>query len=180
MNVIDHGIMYEAIHLGGADGLRSPGKVTLSGHDRTHEWDIRKPMSMGGAATLYRGENIAEFTASFELLRENENGDNEFELWDKFAAMLRGMLPAGGKPKPLPIYHPDLDSQGISVVCLKKLGGMTYDGKGGAVVAVDFLEYRKPKPRIEGPSGPGKLKDYDPNADKKAELAALNAEAARP
>jgi hypothetical protein len=61
---------------------------------------------------------------------------------------------------------------------------MIHDGRGGASVTVEFIEYKPPKPKpaagakakpgapVAG-AGSGKQKPYDPNAAAKAELSAL-------
>src|SRR5690606_22508548 len=89
----------------------------------------------------------------------------------------------------LPIYHPDLARNHFTEVSVASIGGMIHDGVGGAIVIVDFIEYKPPKPKpvvkaaakpgasSAAPIGPPKP---DPNAAAKAELAALLEEARRP
>lgn len=174
VNPIDNEALYDAIKL---NGFRSPGLVTLSGHERAETWDVKNADGCGGARTTYKGEQVAQFQASFYIVKDPVLGIDEYADWDKFAAIIRSSLPKG-KPKALPIYHPDLASQDIKDVCKASIGGMAHDGKGGATVVVKFLEFRPPKPAAGVPT-PAKKKD-DPNADLKAQIAALLVEAKKP
>ena len=66
----------------------------------------------------------------------------------------------GSKPSAVDIYHPDLAANDIKSVVKASVGGMTYDGKGGALVVVRFQEYRPVKKQggtplgLEARSGP--------------------------
>jgi hypothetical protein len=174
-NPIDHESLYDSIQL---DGVRSPGFVTLSGHDRDQTWDVKEADGCGGARTTYKGEKIAQFSASFYLVKDPVLGLDEFAEWDLFAAIVRSSLAQNGKPKALPIYHPDLSANEIKSVCQASISGMAHDGKGGATVVVKFLEYRPPR---EGKAGlPVTANKVDPNADLKAEIPRLIAKAQEP
>ncbi len=179
-NPIDHGELYDSVQLA---GRRSPGLVTLSGHDRNQKWDVKAADGAGGASTTYKGEEIAQFTASFYLVLDPVLGLDEFEEWATFAAIIRSSLPPKGKPKALDIYHPDLAANDIKSVCQASISGMVHDGKGGATVTVKFLEYRPAKKKGGTPSGSttkATTKPPDPNADLKAQVASLLDEAHRP
>lgn len=167
--------LYDCIRL---DGMRSPGFVTLSGHDRNFKWDIKDADGAGGAITTYKGPQIAQFTASFYLVVDPSLKLDEFEEWEKFAALIRSSLPQKGRPKAMVIYHPDLAANDIHKVCYASIGGMVHDGKGGGTVAVKFLEFRPSKPTGGTPTGP-KVK-VDPNADLKGIILGLTAEVQRP
>jgi hypothetical protein len=97
--------------------------------------------------------------------------------------MLEGLI-AGPTPQAVPIYHPDLARNHFTEVTIASIGGMVHDGRGGATVTVEFIEYRPPKPKAAagakakpapagGKSGAGKASKPDPNAAAKAELQAL-------
>ncbi len=137
----------------------------------------------GGASTTYKGEEVAQFTASFYLVKDPVLDLDEFEEWSAFASIIRSSLPPKGKPKALDIYHPDLAANDIKSVCKASIGGMVHDGKGGATVTVKFIEYRPAKKKGGSPSGStskATTKPPDPNADLKAQVAALLDEAKRP
>lgn len=170
--------LFDAIFLG---NKRSPGFVTLSGHDRNQKWDIKEPDGHGGATTTWKGETVTQFSASFYLVYDPVQGFDEFADWDAFAAHIRSMLPKTGKPRAMDIYHPDLARNDIKSVQQASIGGLTHDGKGGATVVVKFLEWRPPKkkPANATPAG-STTKPVDPNADVKAELAALLVQAKQP
>jgi hypothetical protein len=64
-NPVDNSELFDAIVLA---GKRSPGFVKLSGHARAHKWDVKEADGAGGAHTTYKGENVAQFTATFTLV----------------------------------------------------------------------------------------------------------------
>lgn len=169
----------------------SPGLVTLSGHDRYKNWDIQAAKGTTGASSQLNGDPIGQFTATFYLAHDrfNEDGTNDFDLWEDFQRLIESMT-AGPTPTALPIYHPALARNRFTEVSSGGISGMTYDGKGGATVSVKFIEYKPPKPKAaagakakpagSGSPGAAKATKPDPNAKAKAELAALVAEARAP
>jgi len=179
-NPVDSPDLYNVIELA---GRKSPGIVTLSGHDRNEKWDIKPADGSAGASTTYKGEEIAQFQASFYLVKDPTQDLNEFADWESFAALIRSSLPTGGKPKALTIYHPDLAANDIKSVCKASIGGMAHDGNGGATVVVKFLEFRPPKKKGGAPkstSTSSTTAKPDPNADLKRQIDGLLIEAARP
>jgi hypothetical protein len=165
-NVFDNEDLYNVIVL---NGITSPGKVTLSGHDRRAEWDVKFGPWLQGATTTLKGIPPIEFKASFYLVYDVAQKQNDFADWEDFVPAIQATI-AGNVPHAVPIYHPDLAANGITSVVQAKIGGMVYDGKGGGTVVVTFQEYRPPKIKGGTLSGSG---GADPNADVKAQLNAL-------
>lgn len=176
-NPIDNESLYDAIVLA---NKRSPGRVTLSNHDRNQRWDVKEPVGHGGGTTTYKGETIAQFQCEFMLVKDPVLGLDEFAEWDAFAALIKSMLPKSGAPKATPIYHPDLAANDIKSVSQASIGGMIHDGKGGAKVVVKFLEYRPAKKTSGLATKPTKDAPPDPNADLKAQIDVLLKEAKKP
>lgn len=169
-NILDNEELYDSIVLG---GVRSPGQVTLSGHDRKVVWDVKKGPGLDGATTTLKEIPPIEFTASFYLVRDALSAVDEFEEWESFHKLIDSTI-AGAKPKALDIYHPDLAVHGIKSVVKAQVSGAIYDGKGGKTVVVKFQEYRPPKKKTGTPTGSkAKKPEDDPNAAAKAELARL-------
>ncbi len=167
----DNPELFESIVLA---GVRSPGSVKLSGHDREVDWDIKTGSGTSGATTTLKAEKLVEFTATFYLVQDIAQGVDDIELWPDFQDLIESST-NGKTPKALDIYHPDLAANRIKSVVKKSIGGVVHDGKGGQTIAVKFLEYRPPKPKGGSPSGskskpPSKP---DPNAAAKAELEKL-------
>jgi hypothetical protein len=167
-------------------GKRTPGSVKLSGHGRAEKWDVKEGDGQGGATVTYKGEELSKFTATFEL----GDGDDydDFADWDAFVPILRRATGAK-EPSALDVFHPDLARLDIKSVVVTKIGGLVHDGKGGATVAVDFLEYRPPVPKGGTPNGSSANAGaaggaaggaQDPNADAQAEIDALLEEAKKP
>ncbi len=168
----------------------SPGLLTLSGHDRVKNWDVQAAKGATGATSKLNGDPIGRFKASFYLAHDRfeDDGTNDFDNWEDFQRILESLV-NGPAPIAVPIYHPDLARNKFTEVSVSSIGGLVHDGKGGATVVVEFIEYRppKPKPAAGAAAKPGTGKGAgagaakpDPNAKAKAELAALVAEARKP
>lgn len=175
-NPLDDEQLYDGILLG---GVQSPGKCTLSGHDRKITWDVKSGNGQSGATTTLKEIPLNEFTATFYLLRDDAQGIDDLTDWPAFRDLINSTVD-GPKPKALDVYHPDLASNGFKSVVLGSFGGTVHDGKGGQTIAVKFQEYRAPKPKGGSPNG-SKTKGKtpaapDPDAEAKAQLAALTAQ----
>lgn len=136
-------------------GERSPGVVTFSGHERTVEWDEKKAQGNDGSKDARQGAKPIEFEASHYLVSDPllAGIDDQYGNWDAFAAVIESTV-SGDNPKALDIYHPDLARNGIKSVVKKSIGGMVYDGKGGATIKVRYREYLPPTPKkATGASG---------------------------
>lgn len=168
LNPINFPELFNKIILG---TTKSPGIVTLSGHDREIDWDIKMGPGTSGATTTLKAEKPAEITATFKLFLDPTTGQDDFEAWPAFHGLIDSTV-SGPKAKALDIYHPDLARNYITSVVKKSVGGMTYDGKGGATIVVKFLEYKPPKPKPVTPIG-SLVKKPDPDAARLAELEKL-------
>jgi len=161
-----HPDLYVSVLLG---GVFSPGKVTLSGHDRPERWETQAAKGQTGYTSVHHGDDVREFVATFFLADLEDVAG-----WDDFQKILESTV-SGPKPKALPCYHPDLVRNRIGDVVVKKIGGFVHDALGGATVAVTFLEYRPPKPKAaaKANASPKPVAKTDPNAVAKAELQGL-------
>lgn len=156
----------------------SPGIVTLAGHDREYGWKVTSATGTTGGTTKRTGDNPIEFTATYKLASDSFDSQNndDFALWDTFERYLRTLAKSGSA---VAIEHPLLARQEITDVVVKKIGGMLWDGLGGASVTVTYLEHRpaKPQPTTTASPSAGSTARTDPNAARKAELAALTEQA---
>lgn len=170
MNPYDFPDAYDALIIA---GVKTPGVVTLSGHQRTYNWDVKEGQGQSGASTTLKGDKPSEITASFYLLAKNPDDPDrdEFQEWAEIAGLLRSSV-TGTKPKALEVYHPDLIANWIGAVVLSEMGGLVHDGKGGATVTVKLLEYRPPKPAGGSPKKAA-TKKPDPDQAKLDEIAKL-------
>lgn len=170
-NPIDDEELYEALAFG---NVRSPGKVTLSGHDRKINWDIKAGSGQYGATTTIKDIPPVEFTASFYLVNDPAQGIYDIDAWPAFVELINSTV-AGKVPKALDCYHPDLAANDIKSVVKASVGGAVHDGKGGQTIVVKLLEYRPPKPKGGTPKGSAtkKTKAPDPNQAALDELAKL-------
>jgi hypothetical protein len=156
-------------------GMASPGVVTISGHTREVGWDVQDAKGQEGATTTRKGGPIAKFTATFYLVDElDANGYSDFDYWPAFQALIESSF-TGAEPVALEVYHPDLARNYITAAVLAKMGPMVPDGKGGATIAVDMMQYRPKKPKASGSASTTKTKTAGDQAvaDAEAELNAL-------
>jgi hypothetical protein len=184
----DNEDLYAAIVLG---TRRSPGVVTLTGHWRNKEWDVKSAKGQTGASSALNGDPIGSFEATFHLVDDAETA--QFDEWEDFQRLIESTT-NGPAPVALPIYHPDLARQRYTEVVSGGVGPMLHDGRGGATVTVKFLEYRPPKPKPvvkakpkpsasmsdENGTGTRIPQKPDPNAESKKKLAALLERARQP
>lgn len=193
-NIVDHPDLYDVLVCGGSGGagVKSPGVVTLEGHDRSEKWDVKEGDGKKGATTTHKGAEVAKFSASFYLWKpkgRRSSGVDHFAQWDVFREFLRSTLKTK-PPTAFDIYHPDLAENEIKSVQVAKIYGKKYDGLGGATAKVDFIEYLPPEPAGGTPQGSsasagaaggeGGGAPPDPNAEAKAELERELAEAREP
>lgn len=174
-NPVDNPELYESIVLA---GRKSPGVVTLSGHDRKVNWDVKQGSGQSGASTSVKDIPPVEFTCSFYLVKDPTTPDSDdLAEWPDFLALINSTV-NGTSAKAVDIYHPDLAENDIKSVCKALVGGVVHDGKGGQTRVVKFIEYKPPKPAGGAPNGSstkGKTKHdaEDPDAAAKAQLDAL-------
>lgn len=76
--------LYDTIVLA---GVRSPGKVTLSGHDRKIKWDVKEGKGLVGATTTLQSVPPIEFQASFYLADEDDKA-----AWPAFVALIKSTI----------------------------------------------------------------------------------------
>lgn len=162
---------------------RSPGRVTLTGHDRDQNWDIQAAKGSTGASSTLNGAPVGQFQASFYLADAED-----FSRWEPFQRLIESTT-NGPAPTALPIYHPDLARNRYTEVSNGGISGMVHDGRGGATVIVKFLEYKPPRPKPAAKAsakasgartGVTTVSAPDPNAAAKEELRRLVEEARTP
>ena len=168
INPLDDPALYNVVELG---GVQSPGRVTITGHDRKQGWDIKKGSGQKGATTTRSTVDPVEFTCSFYLADRED-----FDAWPTFLATVNSTAD-GAAPLALDIYHPDLAEVGITSVVKATVAGTTHDGMGGQTKVVKFLEYRPPAPARGSPKGSkASAKAQNPNQAALDELARLTEE----
>jgi len=171
-NPIDNPDLYYSIKLG---EVRSPGKVKLSGHNRTIKWDVKSGNGQAGASITKQGVELTKFKATFSIMRDLSQGIDDYSAWPAFAELIWSTV-RGQVPKALDIYHPELAANDIKSVVLADMGPMVdTDRTGESSITVEFLEYAPPVKTGGTAKGSAAKapKPNDPNAAANAELAAL-------
>jgi hypothetical protein len=181
---LDDETEYSTIVLG---TTRSPGVVTLSGHERPKNWQVTEAKGTTGASNVLNGNKLGTFQASFYLVDDGSEEVSQFDVWDSFERLIKSTTD-GAKPFAISVYHPDLARNQFTEVSNAGVGEMKHDGKGGATVVVKFIEFKPPKPKPAAKAAAktyantdeGKRSPPDPNAARKAQLASLVDEAKKP
>ena len=168
INPLDDPALYNVVELG---GVQSPGRVTITGHDRKQGWDIKEGQWAEG-----RDDNALDGRPCRVHLLVLPGGPRDFDAWPTFLATVNSTAD-GAAPLALDIYHPDLAEVGITSVVKATVAGTTHDGMGGQTKVVKFLEYRPPAPARGSPKGSkASAKAPNPNQAALDELARLTAE----
>lgn len=178
-NPYDNEELYQFV-LGGVPWV---GLVTLSGHDRDQDWDVKKAKGQTGASSSHNGEPVGDFEVTFLIANDPLSDIDEFAEWEKYQALIESTT-AGAVPFALPVYHADLARNRYTAVSNGGIGGMVHDGKGGASVKVKFIEHRPPqKKAVSKATSKGTANNpakVDPNIAAKFKLELLRAQAQVP
>lgn len=123
-----------------------PGLSKIKGASRKFKWDEKEGPGASGATHTYRGDRPAHFSLIVHLWEPEH-----FDEWADLAPLLvpdpkRGI-------RALDIYHPALESLGISAVVVEELGQPENDGKGLWTIEVKLSEY-KPAPKATASGTP--------------------------
>lgn len=148
----------DAIRIGGD---WTPGLCVVSNAAVDETWDVRKGYGYAGAWIVYTGSDIASWSITFRVWRQDQL--NAFSLFMKkyftkppVQPQQNGaFLPNISKPQALGIYHPALAELGIDKCVYKKVGQWnlgTGAKLGDATRTIEFLQFRPPVPLIGKPN----------------------------
>lgn len=154
MNPLDSPELYDAIVLA---GRRSPGRARLTVAKRSYGWDEQKAKGNDGAETVKNGSSLVKF--SCELFLWNDGERDCFAEWEAWKGVLDTTVDPKS-PKALDVYHPELDELGVRSVVVQSRGALHPDGKGGATVTIDFLEYAPARKAPGGKPGGSKSSTF--------------------
>lgn len=96
-------------------GTRWSGKIDVRGARRAYKWDIKDAPGIQGATQTYWGWKPERFTLVFGIWT-----DDQYTAWTQLVPLFRydGVKP-GSRVKPVNVYHPTLDTLGITqIICL--------------------------------------------------------------
>ncbi len=149
----------DAIRIGGD---WSPGICVVSNASIEETYDVRKGYGYAGASIVYTGSDLAKFSVSFRVWRQDQ--------YDAFSLFMKkyftkppvqpqqngAFLPNISKPQALGIYHPALAELGIDACVYTKVGLWEIGAGaklGDATRTIEFLQFRKPTAQIGKPDG---------------------------
>ena len=138
MNPFEQPDLYDKLRIGGQP---TPGVCKLSGFKRSVAWDRKPGGGQDGESTSRKGKTAASGTVT-HYLADEPGALSEQDEWQAFAALLQG---AQQKAIAYDVYHPDLATLGIHQCVVTDIGLVEHDGKGGATVWFELLEYLPPK-----------------------------------
>ena len=167
-------------------GVVNPGLVRVSGGERVYDWDVKEAPGSQGSTITYRGWKISDGISLYFFFWNREQIDSFFS---QFLPLFQ--LDANKTaPKPVDVFHPVLNANGITSVVAKKIGQLTPEDKLGWSLTVEVLEYR-PAPKKNATSTPKSSNGTAPGTGKEAgkptamdeqdkQIAALMEQARRP
>ncbi len=151
-NPIDNPIDYMTL-----DDRRSPGLCTISKLSIPRTFMVQKGFGFTGAIVIYTGLDVAKFTATLRLDTRQD--------WDDWHAWkpLVDTPPRGTRPRAKKAWHPFLEMLGVSAVLVEKLHQPVISDDMSSTIAIDFIQYRRPRLDLSKPDGAGDKK-LDPNS----------------
>ncbi len=183
MNPFDHQKAYGTMKLG---PHQVPGVIQdIDGADREFVWEVKKPVSTGGADADFKGAKLAEgIKVKSELVTAAD-----FLALEKFRKSVTP--PKGQKPSAFDVTNAILTNNGIARVTIKKVGQEKWEG-GRWTFTLELLEHDPAKKTAVGavgssksstassgkPGSPGYVEPVQSAADKQIEALLAKAKAA--
>jgi hypothetical protein len=135
------------------------GKVEIKGAKRAYKWDIKDGMGLQGALETYRGQTPTPFTITFYIWT-----DAMYAAWLDFVKLFQ-YNGVKFQPKPVSIYHPQLDTLGIGQILCEDIGAVEKVSDDLMFsVTVSLREFFRPLP--VSPVTPDAASNGDPNDDR--------------
>lgn len=136
-------------------GFKSPGLCDVSGAGSPRKWEQRVGYGMGGATSVFLGNQLSEFSVKFRLYGDPKVPDPDWEAWNSFEAAVLQRPPAGagGKARSLDIWHPVLERLKIKSVGVTDVGQPYQSDDGEWTIEVKFIQYSKPRIQLAKPDG---------------------------
>jgi hypothetical protein len=136
------------------DGVKSPGRATISGAGKPREWDIRKGYGYSGATVTFTGEGLSKFEVLIELWLPKH-----FAEWNRFSKHVLSKSPrrgVSGKSPSLKIEHPvlEMDPLKITDVVIEDVSQFEQDDEGMWSCKIKFIQYRAPLPALASAGAP--------------------------
>lgn len=127
--------------------------VSVDGAVRPYEWAVQKGLGTSGAATLYRGEKLAEKIKVVVSAPDRKTFDDLTEIRDYIAA------PEGKKPPNFDVENGFLNWNKIKKASIDEIGQPTPGTSNNWHCEFTFIEYKKQKQVPTGPADPAKPGD---------------------
>lgn len=152
-------------------GVPIPGVIqSIDGADKPEEWQVQKGTKESNAATVWKGNKLAESIKVITKLHSSEAFAGYYTVRDALRPKV------GEKPPAHTIENPAINFNGITRVSVKNVAAPKFDRAGGCWLGeIELIEFNPPKPAN---SGKPKGKGPDPNQDVKNELDKVTKEAA--
>lgn len=121
--------------------LQLPGVVTSIEVRGQYEIEKKKVAGLSGTTKMGHGYNDAQVTVSLEILPPDEEGQVK-----QIEAVFKAAFGVGGKPKPLRVVNPLLDSRDVTSVLFAGFTVLQGNEGEGLLCHLELLEF-EPLPR---------------------------------
>jgi hypothetical protein len=124
------------------NGVTSPGTIPrggIRGFKRATGWDKKRGKGTKGATLTLKDQPPAEGSITLQLFTTQEFAD-----WDNFVATVLSIPADKQKAEGLSIWHPALQSVGITNVVIESFSPPDHQGKGLYHVVIELYEWQQP------------------------------------
>ena len=137
-------------------GLDNPGVfILISGGSRPYRWDRKSPAGSQGATSTYRGWDVSSGIKGKFVFWTADQID---EFFESYLPLLQYDANKQS-PAPVDIFHPALNTNGVTAIQVDEIGPLVDDGNGKQMwsVTIEFSEFRPP-PKKNATSTPNSAK----------------------
>lgn len=128
-------------------GERSPGIAEIRNASSPRRLRRMNGYGLSGATVRFAGVGLSEPILVLRLYTEEDwNG------WDSFRSIV-ARPPLGERARPLDIWHPILEMQGVSAVLVEDVGQPMQTDHGEWTIEIKLVEFRRPEFTLSTPGG---------------------------
>jgi hypothetical protein len=121
------------------DGVRSPGRATVTGAAMDWDYDLPKAYGVSGAKCIFIGAKLSEFEVIIDIWQ-----DAQWAQWASFAAVL-DKPPIGTNAMSHRIDHPQLNRAPLAItrVTVRNVSQWEQSDSGMWTCRIKFIEFRE-------------------------------------
>lgn len=129
------------------NGIRTPGRATITGAGSPRTWDKQKGWAMSGATLIFTGDDLSDFEVHVDIWE-----DRHWTEWTPIAKLLEKRSTGLGA-KFLNIIHPQLYRAPlrITAVAVRDVSQWTKSKSGLWSCTIALTDWKAPKPALGKP-----------------------------